>query len=57
MKPQTRKYVYAIVGSVVPLLVTLGIISGEIAGHILAIAASILALGGSVLAMNNINEE
>jgi hypothetical protein len=56
LKPTTRKYIYAIIGSVVPLLVTLGVLSGDIAGHIMAIAASVLALGGSVLSINNINE-
>jgi hypothetical protein len=57
MKAQTRKYIYAIVGSIVPLLVTLGVISGDVAGHILAIAASVLALGTSALALNNITED
>jgi hypothetical protein len=57
LKPTTRKYIYAIIGSVVPLLVTLGVLSGDVAGHIMAIAASVLALGGSVLSINNINEE
>jgi hypothetical protein len=53
----TRKYIYGIIGSVVPLLVTLGVISGEVAGHIMAIAASALALGGSLLAISNISED
>jgi hypothetical protein len=57
LKPTTRKYIYTIIGSVVPLLVTLGVLSGDVAGHIMAIAASVLALAGSVLSMNNINPE
>jgi hypothetical protein len=57
LKPTTRKYIYGIIGSVVPLLVTLGVLSGDVAGHIMAIAASVLALAGSVLSINNINEE
>jgi hypothetical protein len=57
LKAQTRKYIYAIIGSVVPLLVTLGVLSGDVAGHIMAIAASVLALGGSVLSISNINED
>jgi hypothetical protein len=57
LKAKTRKYIYAIIGSVVPLLVTLGVLSGDVAGHIMAIAASVLALGGSVLSINNINED
>jgi hypothetical protein len=55
-KPTTRKYIYGVIGSVVPLLVTLGVLSGDVAGHIMAIAASVLALAGSVLSINNINE-
>jgi hypothetical protein len=56
LKPTTRKYIYGIIGSVVPLLVTLGVLSGDVAGHIMAIAASVLALAGSVLSINNIQE-
>jgi hypothetical protein len=54
---KTRKYIYGVIGSVVPLLVTLGVISGDVAGHIMAVAASVLALGGSLLAINNIDED
>jgi hypothetical protein len=54
---KTRKYIYGVIGSVVPLLVTLGVISGDVAGHIMAVAASALALGGSLLAINNIDED
>jgi hypothetical protein len=53
---KTRKYIYGVIGSVVPLLVTLGVVSGDVAGHIMAISVSVLALGGSLLAINNINE-
>lgn len=54
---KTRKYIYGVVGTVTPLLVTLGIVSGEVAGHILAIAASVLALGSSALAISNAKDE
>lgn len=57
MNAKQRKYVYGVIGTIVPLLVTLGILSNEIAGHIMAIAASVLSLAGSVLALNNINED
>jgi hypothetical protein len=52
--PKIRKYIYGVVGTVVPLLVTTGILTGEVAGHVLAIAASVLALGGSALAYKNV---
>lgn len=53
--PRTRAYLYAVTGTVVPLLVTLGVITGEVAGHVLAIAASLLAVGSSALAYSNVS--
>lgn len=53
MNAKQRKYIYGVVGTITPLLVTLGVVSGEVAGHILAIAASLLSLGSSALAMKN----
>lgn len=52
--PETRKWIYGVIAAVVPLLTTLNIISGEIGGHVLAIATAILSLSGSVLAMRNV---
>jgi hypothetical protein len=57
LKAKTRKYIYGVIGAVVPLLVTLGVLSGDVAGHLMAIAASVLALGSSTLAINNITED
>jgi hypothetical protein len=54
---KTRRYIYGVIGTIVPLLVTLGILAGDVAGHIMAIAASVLALGSSALAINNITED
>lgn len=54
LTPATRQWVYGVVGAVVPLLVTLGVISGDVAGHVMAIAASVLALGSSALAYANV---
>jgi hypothetical protein len=51
---KTRKYIYGIVGSLTPLLVTLGVINGDVAGHVMAVAASVLALGGHALAYQNV---
>jgi hypothetical protein len=54
---KTRAWIYGIVGAIVPLLVTLGVVTGEIAGHIMAITASMLTLGTSALAMSNVPQE
>jgi hypothetical protein len=53
----TRSWIYRVIMAVVPLLVTLDIITSEIAGHVLSIAAAILAMGGSALAMANVTPE
>jgi hypothetical protein len=53
----TRSWVYRVLMAVVPLLVTLDIITGEIAGHVLSIAAAVLAMGGSALAMANVTPD
>lgn len=57
LTPEVRLWIYRVIGTTVPLLVTLGVISNEVGGHILAIGASILALGGSLLAASNVATE
>jgi Na+/H+ antiporter NhaA len=53
----TRSWIYKVLMAVVPLLVTLDIITSEIAGHVLSIAAAVLAMGGSALAMANVTPD
>lgn len=43
--PKTRKYLYSIAVVAVPLLVTLGVITEEIAPQVVAIVAAILGFG------------
>ena len=57
LTPEVRLWIYRVIGTVVPLLVTLGVFSNEVGGHIMAIGASILALGGSFLAAQNVSTE
>jgi uncharacterized membrane protein len=52
----TRLWIYRVVGTIVPLLVTLGITTEGIAGHIMNIVAAILSIGGATLAAKNINK-
>jgi hypothetical protein len=52
-----RTYIYRIVGSAVPLLVTLGVVSDTVAGQIIAIAAAVLSIGGSALALANVTPD
>jgi uncharacterized membrane protein len=52
----TRLWLYRVIGTIVPLLVTLGLTTEGIAGQILNIVAAILSVGGSTLAAKNINK-
>jgi len=51
---ETRRWIYGIIAATVPLLVTLGAITGDVAGQLLNIAAAMLAIGGSALAISNV---
>ena len=53
-KPETRKAIYGVIASVVPLLVVLGLISEDLALPILDVVAALLTVGGSVLAIKNV---
>ncbi len=52
--PETRKAIYGVIASVVPLLVVLGLISEDLALPILDVVAALLTVGGSVLAIKNV---
>jgi uncharacterized membrane protein len=53
---ETRLWIYRVVGTIVPLLVTIGITTEGIAGQIMNIVAAILSIGGATLAAKNINK-
>jgi hypothetical protein len=57
LKPEVRKWIYGIIAATVPLLISLGTITGELGTQILNVAAAILAIGGSVLAIKHVPEE
>jgi dihydroxyacetone kinase DhaKLM complex PTS-EIIA-like component DhaM len=57
LKPAVRKWIYGIIAATVPLLISLGTITGELGTQILNVAAAILAIGGSVLAIRHVPEE
>lgn len=52
-----RKWIYGIIAATVPLLITLGSITGELGQQILSVAAAVLAVGGSALAISNVPDE
>jgi urea transporter len=43
-----------VVGTVTPLLVTLGVLTNAVAAHVLAIAAAVLGLATNALAASNV---
>lgn len=52
----TRLWIYRVIGTTVPLLVTLGITTEGLAGQIMNIVAAILSIGSATLAAKNINK-
>jgi hypothetical protein len=52
--PTTRKWIYGIIAALVPLFVTLGITTPDLAKDYLAVAAAVLTVGGSALAIKNV---
>jgi hypothetical protein len=57
LKPAVRKWIYGIIAATVPLLISIGTISGELGQQVLNVAAAILAIGGSALAISNVPDE
>jgi hypothetical protein len=57
LKPEVRKWIYGIVAATVPLLISLGTITGELGTQILNVTAAVLAVGSSVLAIKNVPDE
>lgn len=53
MSEQHRAYIYRIVTALIPLLIILGVVSNEVAGAVLGIAAAVLAVGSTGLAAAN----
>jgi len=57
LKPHVRKWIYGIIATTVPLLITLGSITTELGAQILNVAAAVLAVGGSALAISHVPDE
>jgi uncharacterized membrane protein len=56
LTPETRIWIYRIVGAVVPILVTAGTLTEGVSSQIMNLVAAILAIGGSTLAAKNVNK-
>jgi hypothetical protein len=57
LQPHVRKWIYGIIAATVPLLITVGAVTGDVGQQILNVAAAILAIGGSALAIKNVPDE
>lgn len=51
--PATRAWLYNVAIAATPLLVALGVLTDEVAGHVLAIAGAVLGTTGLALARAN----
>jgi hypothetical protein len=52
--PHVRKWIYGIIAATVPLLISIGTVTGEVGQQVLNVAAAVLAIGGSALAIKNV---
>ena len=52
--PHVRKWIYGIIAATVPLLISIGTVSGEVGQQVLNVAAAVLAISGSALAIKNV---
>lgn len=52
-----RTWLYSIMVALVPVLVTLGTLTPELATQVLNVAAAILAVGGGAMALNHITPD
>jgi hypothetical protein len=56
LNSETRLWIYRIVGSVVPILVTAGSLTEGLASQIMDLVAAILSVVSATLAARNINK-
>lgn len=56
LTPQVRLYLYGVSSAAVPLLVTLGIFSQDLAKDILFLVAAVFGVGSNVLAAANVKQ-
>jgi urea transporter len=56
MSPETRSWIYKISAALVPLFVTLGLVTDEVAGQVLAVIGAVLSTSTSILANKNVDK-
>lgn len=52
-----RKWLYAVMVSLMPILITFGYITGETAGMILSTVGTVLGVGGGAMALGNLTPD
>jgi hypothetical protein len=57
LHPATRKWIYGIIATTVPLLIAIGTLTDEIGAQLLNVAAAVLAISGSALAITNVPKD
>lgn len=56
LTPEVRAWVYNVLIAVIPLLVALGVLNQDIAGHIALILAAVLGAGSNLVARLNVTK-
>jgi hypothetical protein len=57
LNPATRKWIYGIIATTVPLLIAVGTLTDEVGAQLLNVAAAVLAISGSALAITNVPKD
>jgi uncharacterized membrane protein len=52
-----RSWLYSIMVSLVPLLVAIGVLTGDVAQMVLNVVAAVLAVGGGSMALSNLTPD
>jgi uncharacterized membrane protein len=54
---QRRAWAYSVMVALVPLLVAIGLLTGELAQLVLNVVAAVLAVGGGSMALSNLTPD
>lgn len=56
LTPEVRSWIYNVSIAVIPLLVALGVLANDVAGHVALIVAAVLGMGSNAIARVNVSK-
>lgn len=56
LTPEVRSWIYNVSIAVIPLLVALGVLTDDVAGHVALIVAAVLGMGSNAIARVNVSK-